>query len=344
MKRIIVILISLALLLCAAASYAETAPAETPARTTRIEAHFASVEEGQQAMRNRTLYHKQINEANLEFLLQKKGGTLEEYIDYAAEQVLPFTEEDEKAINDALDWLQQQLERHGLTLPNPGPITYVKSTMKEDLGAGGYTSEGCIFLCERVFAAAPEAMREYVVHETFHCLSRLFPEFRKAMYSLIGFRVLEEDIDIPQNLRDRFVANPDVEHHNSVATFTVNGEKKECYLLFMTDDVFEKPGDTFFTQMYSYVVPLGESTGCRADDVPDFWDVVGRNTDYVEDPEEAMASNFWFAIQHLEDGYADFKNPEILEGVVDILKAETPAAAALFGAGSASSSRCFRQA
>lgn len=97
-------------------------------------------------MRNRTLYHEQINESNLAFLLQKKGGTLEEYIDYAAEQVLPFTEEDEKAINDALDWFQQELESNGLELPDPGPITYVKSTMQEALGAGGYTSEGCFSL------------------------------------------------------------------------------------------------------------------------------------------------------------------------------------------------------
>lgn len=325
MKKLIALVLSLCMLACMLPAMAETA-AEAPAvaRTTRIQARFATVEEGQRAMRNRALYHEQINEANLEFLLQKKGGTLEEYIDYAAKQVEAFTEEDEKVINDALDWLQQQLESKGLTLPDPGPITYVKSTMKEGEGAGGYTSEGNIFLSDLVFLAAPvapEYMREYVVHETFHCLSRLFPEFRKEMYALIGFRVLDEDIDIPQNLKDQFVANPDVEHHNSVATFTINGEKKDCYLLFMTDDVFEKPGDKFFDHKYTYIVPVGESTGYRADEVPDFWDVVGRNTDYAEDPEEAMASNFWYAIQHLEDGYADFKNPEILEGIVDILKA-----------------------
>ena len=56
-------------------------------------------------------------------------------------------------------------------------------------------------------------------------------------------------------------------------------------------------------------------------DVPDFWDVVGRNTDYVEDPEEAMASNFWLAFKSLDDGYADYKSPEILERIIDCLKA-----------------------
>ena len=55
------------------------------------------------------------------------------------------------------------------------------------------------------------------------------------------------------------------------------------------------------------------------DDVPDFWDVVGRNTEYTEDPEEIMADNFACAILYLDEGYDSFDNPEILQGVIDYL-------------------------
>lgn len=68
-------------------------------------------------------------------------------------------------------------------------------------------------------------------------------------------------------------------------------------------------------------VLLGESTGYRADDVPDLWDKVGRNTDYAEDPEEIMAANFTSAFLHMDDGYQDIKNPEIFERIFDCLKA-----------------------
>ncbi len=85
---------------------------EKAVRTPGPAARFASVEEGQALMRGRTLYHRQINEANLAFLLQKKGGTLDEYIEYAAAQVLAFTPEEEKRISGILDWLGQTLERH----------------------------------------------------------------------------------------------------------------------------------------------------------------------------------------------------------------------------------------
>jgi len=299
---------------------AESAPAEASARTTKIEAHFASVEEGQQLMRNRTLYHEQINAKNLEFMLQKKGGTLEEFIDYAAEQVQPFEPEEEKRISDILAWMQAQMEKHGLALPDPGTITFVKSSGKEAAGAAGYTSEGAVFLTPEFNSLTEDQAREIFVHEIFHCLSRLFPEFRQAMYSLIHFKVLDHDIDIPQEIRDEIMANPDVEHHNSTAVFTINGEKKECYLVFLTDTVFEKPGDIFINGAYVGIVPIGESVIYRADEVEDFWDVIGRNTNYNEDPEEIMATNFGMTILRLDDGMESFKTPEIPEGIITYLK------------------------
>ena len=136
--------------------------------------------------------------------------------------------------------------------------------------------------------------------------------------------MLDQDIELPEEIRKQIIANPDVEHHNSYATFTIGGEKKDCYLLFLTDSVFEKEGDTFFSGMYSGVVPLDGSKVYRTDEVDDFWDIVGRNTDYAEDPEEVMATNFSYAICNLDKGYGDFKSPEILEGIVNYLKTGTP--------------------
>ena len=322
MKRYLTILTALLLLLSFTAAYAEAVPVETPL-TTKLTAHFATVEEGQQLMRDRTLFHAQIAESTLGFFLQRKGGTLEDYIAYSVEQVMAFTPEEEQRVNDTLDWLSDQLEKHGLSLPDPGEITFVKSTSMEALGSAGYTSGGTIFLGWFTYTPmyyTDEMFRELVVRELSHCLSRLYPEYQQALYSLIHFTVLDQDIEVPEEILNQIIANPDVEHHNSYATFTIGGEKKDCYLVFLTDSVFEEPGDTFFEGMYSGVVPLDESRVYRVDEVDDFWDVVGRNTNYVEDPEELMATSLAYAIMHLDDGYDSFPNPEILEGIVDYLK------------------------
>ena len=58
----------------------------------------------------------------------------------------------------------------------------------------------------------------------------------------------------------------------------------------------------------------------RVEDVKDVWDVVGENTDYVDDPEEIMASSLALAILNMNDGYEQFANPEILERIVEYLK------------------------
>ena len=72
--------------------------------------------------------------------------------------------------------------------------------------------------------------------------------------------------------------------------------------------------------MYSGVVPLDGSAVYRVEQVDDFLQVVGENTGYTEDPEEAMATNFAYAITRLDAGYADFSSPEILEGIIEFLK------------------------
>ena len=322
MKRILAMMTALVLLLGCAAAFAEAAPEKT-GWTSEFTAHCATVEEGRGLMRGRTLFYDQITESTLGFFLQRKGGTLEDYIEYSADQVMAFTPEEEQRVNDTMAWLQNLLEAHGLELPDPGTVTFVKSTGQEALGSAGYTSEGTIFLAWFAYDPAyypDEAFRMLVIHELNHCLSRLFPEYRQALYSLVHFTVLDEDIDVPEELRNQIIANPDVEHHNSYATFTINGEKKDCYLVFLTDNVFEKPGDTFFDGMYSGVVPLDGSAVYRVEEVEDFWDVVGRNTDYVEDPEELMATNVAYALMNLDNGYADFGSPGILEGIIDYLK------------------------
>ena len=89
MKRLTAVLTVFLLALSLAAACAEPAPAGTE-WTTEITARFASVEEGREMMRGRTLFHEQISEDILPFFLQRRGGTLEEYVEYSAEQVMPF--------------------------------------------------------------------------------------------------------------------------------------------------------------------------------------------------------------------------------------------------------------
>lgn len=59
------------------------------------------------------------------------------------------------------------------------------------------------------------------------------------MYAILGFTVVGEDYDFPSEIRERIISNPDVERHNSYATFDIGGEKRDCVAIFITSRPFE---------------------------------------------------------------------------------------------------------
>ena len=52
------------------------------------------------------------------------------------------------------------------------------------------------------------------------------------------------------------------------------------------------------------------------------FEILGKNTDYVVDPEECMADNFGFLIAYDKDGPEGkgYPNPEIIEGIRSYLQ------------------------
>ena len=52
----------------------------------------------------------------------------------------------------------------------------------------------------------------------------------------------------------------------------------------------------------------------------DFWDVVGRNTDYVIAPEECLADNFAFAVVRGMHPAKPYKTPALIGNIIALLK------------------------
>ncbi len=206
-------------------------------------------------------------------------------------------------------------------------IAFSKTTMLEECGAAAYTHSTQIYLGEAImeygFSDTPEVQEYFdtiVVHELFHCLTRNHPDFRAAMYDILGFTIMDEDFAFAPEIQARIISNPDVEHHNSFAAFEINGARQDCVVLYTTSKAFEQPGDSFFDDMVTGLVPVDDpATLYTADDAANFWDVFGRNTGYVIDPEETLADNFAYAMIYGRDGM-NYNNPEIIQAIDDLLK------------------------
>jgi len=317
MKKTALIVLCLCLVTCAA--LAEGA----------LSYRFADADEAAALRLSNRNYFDNLNQNDLNYRMQKTDATLEEYEAYSAAQMLDFTEAEKAAVDSAVAHIEEVSRERGYRLPATDGIVFCKSTMADECGAGGYTHGTQIYLGEGVLNLGlsdnPEMtgyFREIVTHEVFHCLTRNHPEFRAAMYAILGFTVTGKDVEFGPSVRELMISNPDVEHHDAYATFEIDGKRVDCVTVFLSAKPFERPGDSFFSGMVTGLVPVDDpDTLYTSEDAANFFDVFGRNTEYVIDPEETMADNFSYVIM---DGAESprYNSPDIPRKIDAWLKGE----------------------
>ena len=315
-----------------AAGESDTSAAEASA-TVHIAHRYASKVEGQELLLSNEEYYNGFSQNDLDFKMQKKGAVMEEYKAFAAEQTEDFTEEEMDAADSIFREMEKTLEENGYTLPPLDEIVLIKTTMKEECGVTAYTHGTQIYMSEKLLGRylsgkgddATEQLVRYVFwHEMFHCLTRCNPDFRAEAYKLIHFTVQEDDYPLPPSVFEYHISNPDVEHHNSYATFRIGGQNIDCFTDFVTTRHFEQEGDSFFDCATTALIPVdGSDVYYTPEQAENFDEVFGTNTDYVVDPEECMADNFGYALTYGMNGPTGngYPNPEIIEGIFAILTA-----------------------
>ena len=225
--------------------------------------------------------------------------------------------------------IEKKIADNGLHLPPLDEIVFVCTTMAEEGNVSGYTHGTHIYLGRDLLngfisEGTYNSNLEYILaHEVFHCLTRCNPDFRADMYKLVHFTVEAEDYELPPSVFEYHISNPDVEHHNSHATFRINGEDVECFTDFVTTQHFDQPGDSFFAHSTTALIPIdGSDVYYTPEEAENFNEVFGTNTDYVVDPEECLADNFSYAMCYGAEGKngEGYPNPEIIEGIIEYLK------------------------
>ena len=291
-----------------------------------ISYHFADRDEAVSCYLSNEEYFNGLSPCDIQYKTQDKNGTVEDLKEFGASQMEEFTEDEQAAIKSVLEEMQADLKDNGYSLPKLDEITLIKSTQEEECGSGAYTHGTQIYLGQAItdyICSEDKDERTFgksiLWHELFHCLTRSNPDFRKDMYSLIHFTVQDKEYAIPPSVFAKYISNPDVEHHNAYATFRIDGTDVDCYAALIATKPFEKKGDSFFDCQATALVPVdGSDTYYLPEDADNFWEVFGKNTDYVIDPEECMADNFRFAMTYGTDGM-DYANPEIIDAILEYL-------------------------
>jgi hypothetical protein len=290
--------------------------------------HFADKDEAIECYLSHTEYFESLGPCDLQYKTQNTEGTLEELKEFGTAQMEDFRETEKKKIEETLEEMQDEFRANGYVMPQIDEITFIKSTQKEEADSGAYTHGTEIYLGQKIInEICSDDYYEHIYgkealwHELFHCITRSNPDFRADMYSILGFTVQDEDFVIPPSVYEKCISNPDVEHHNSYASFIIDGKEVDCFTVLIATEPFEKKGDSFFDCMETAIVPVdGTDTYYVPDDTENFWDLFGENTTYVIDPEECLADNFSFAMT-LGSDY-DYASPEIIDAIIDYMSAE----------------------
>lgn len=312
-------------------SAAEQSTASPVTAQQAIAHRYASASEGKDLLLSNKAYYAGFSQNDLDFRMQKTGATMAEYQAFAAEQVQDFTNEEKALLDGQLAEMAATLAERGYTLPPLDEVVFVKTTMAEECDAGGYTHGTTIFVSTKMlnmFTAPTAAHRDpnilttFLWHELFHCQTRCHPDFRAHMYQLVHFTVHDKDYVLPPSVGEYHISNPDVEHHDSSAVFSIDGKDVECFVDMITTKHFEHAGDNFFLCSTTALVPVdGTDTFYTPDQASNFYEVFGRNTTYVVDPEECMADNYSYALTYGTEGEygLGYETPEIIEGIIAYL-------------------------
>ena len=237
--------------------------------------------------------------------LQKEDGTKEELLQYISSQASEWTNEEKIKLNSIIEEIDKIILKQGFKLPIPDEVFLVKTTAKEEVNSDGYTRQNFIVLREDVGSWPDNQIKNTIIHELFHILTRNNSGFKKKLYQIIGFKLIN-DISFPENLKDLKITNPDSPIVDSYIELIKDDEPIECAMIIYSKEKYT--GGDFFKYLNVGFLKLkgdtlkeidyqkGEPVIFTFDEVTDFFEQIGKNTQYIIQPEEIMAVNFTFAV------------------------------------------------
>ncbi len=252
-----------------------------------------------------------------------------EFLEFLAGSVLEWQSDEIARVRRALESLRPKLARFALDFPTT--IWMIKTTGLEE-GQSAYTRSNAIILPPaKLGYPDPGKFERLIIHELFHVLSRHNPRLRESLYSVVGFRPCGE-VDFPPELADRKITNPDAPLNDYAIRVSFKDEALwGMPILYARHKYDARQGGEHFEYMVLRLLAIqrdgirfkpvyreGRPVCLEIDQVSQFFEQVGRNTERVEHPEEILASNFTLLV----DGAKDVPSPGILDRMAKMIDQE----------------------
>lgn len=286
-----------------------------------IDFTFIVMEEGKRLITQHDSYIDNLTQQDLNYRCERTNATLEQYLSLCEEAVLDFTDEEIDQVTLLLYEIDSELKRRGMVLPRMEQINLVKTTGKEENDAYGYTRGDTIYINQKAFNN-DGFLERLLVHELFHVMTRSCLDFKKAIYEIIGFKVEDKFFKFPETKYLHFVSNPDVS--NQVCHTRIKAKRGYQNVVMLTDLSYMYGQGNFHKMFRPFFLAIDENLEFIRDENGEpvfihptsafqyYIELIGRNTTYTTNPEEALAENFVIAVLGTLN---DLPNPEIIDSI-----------------------------
>lgn len=283
---------------------------------------FNKKEEGKKLILNRDSYIDNLTQQDLNYRCNKRGAILDEYLKLCEDSVLDFSWDESGLLDDIIAEIGRELKRRGMVLPYVEQINLVKTSGEEENNAYAYTRDNTIYICKGALERGDGFVEHMLTHELFHIFTRNCPEFKKAVYEIIGFKVEDKFFKFPESKHLHFVSNPDVS--NQICHTRIKARRGYQNVVMLTDLSYMYGQGNFHKLFRPFFIPIDENLEFMHDEngelafIPpigafdQYIDLIGRNTKYTTNPEEALAENFVIAVLGTTE---DIPNPEIIDSI-----------------------------
>ena len=298
----------------------------TASAQKKISYRFATRAEAQMLITDIDNFTNRLNSFDINLRLGKENGRKSELLRLAMNETLNWSENEKKKITAAFKSLQAKIDKQKLKIKYPHEVILVKTSMKEEMNVAAYTRRNWIALGEKyINESTPESLEYLLAHEMFHLLTRSNKDFKKSVYSVIGFNVTDRELFFPIDIIEKRISNPDIEMYDSYAEFTINGQKQKCSMMiysaipFSAENTLSDYLSVGLIPLNDSLIPLqenGQTVIYSIDQAEDFYQKIGKNTEYIINPEEILADNFAYLVTQKKN----LPNPEIIQKIAAILK------------------------
>lgn len=303
---------------------------ESSTKTIHSVSDFVSVEVGKELIVQDDDYSRALSKFDLELRVHGAEPTLENLNTFTQNQVLEWTDREKVLLDSLTKVISDRAIEYNYKFKLPEKIAFIKTTMEENKGAGGYTRLNYIVLSAKVTGMHLDDMKNVISHELFHVISRYNPKLRTKLYSVIGFTTCNQ-IEINTELKNFTISNPDAPKYDAYIELK-DSLGKNFYAAMVLYSKEKYQGGAMFDYMnvgflklnkgkdgtMSMYLENGKETILNLTNVTDFFEQIGSNTKYIIHPEEIIASNF----ELLFDELPMVNNTELLSNIEEALTKE----------------------